>query len=138
MAVLLINFGVEEDDKMPLQKERFHTARIEREEARSPRSAHDIDAMLAKALKQDKEEDPEEQAAKKRDPLDDEFDLVKALEVDLNPKHKSLCLFKSTDSLRLKAAELETDPWFMRVMVGLIGCSVHAWPQRFRNLLTIL
>ena len=124
VAVLLINFGVEEDDKMPLQKERFHTARIEREGARSPRSAHDIDAMLAKALKQDKEEDPEEQAAKKRDPLDDEFDLVKALEVDLNPKHKSLWLFKSTDPLRLKAAELETDPWFMRVMVGLIGCSM--------------
>eukprot|EP01043_Picozoa_sp_COSAG02_P026014 COSAG02_NODE_1484_length_12382_cov_6.377758_2_plen_3395_part_00 len=125
VAVLLINFGVDEDDKMPKQKEVFWRGREHKERVRKRRvSTHS--EILALALKADAAQEEIAQPAKNKGNAHNvgEIDLVKALEADLDPNHKSLFLFKSSTSFRVGAARIETSPWFLRGMIGLIFTSM--------------
>lgn len=124
VAVLLINFGVDEDDKIPKQKETFWRAREKkaREEKNAP-SKHSHSEVLAQALKADSNQE-DQATAKVITVKAGEIDLVKALEVDMNVSHKSLFLFRSNSKFRVAVARVEVNPWFIRGMLGVIFLSM--------------
>eukprot|EP01046_Picozoa_sp_COSAG06_P014619 COSAG06_NODE_910_length_11598_cov_583.165580_10_plen_1373_part_01 len=135
VAVLLINFGVDEDDKIPKQKENYHREqeRLERDRKSAARKAggkqqhHEHSEFLAKALKADANQEELTTTKNKQTAAAinrGDIDLVHALEVDLNPLHKSLFLFRSNSHFRLRAARIEVHPWFMNTFIGLVFISM--------------
>lgn len=127
VAVLLINFGVDEEDKIPKQKEVFWRAREQKERARKRSAKKNTHSeILALALKADalQEELAPPPKSNSHAHHQGEIDLVKALEADLDPTHKSMYLFKSSSAFRVGAAKIETNPWFLRGMIGLIFTSM--------------
>ena len=112
-AMMLVNFALDEDKKIPKQMQRHFYKSQKKAEARVRRKL--IDVVLDKDLDDDGLDEEEEDAVD---------DLVEMLRRDDDPKHRSVLCFRANGKVRIAAAMIETSSLFigLQVVIILISC----------------
>ena len=113
-AMMLVNFALDEDLKIPKQMEGFWRARQKLEENGAVRKIIDLALTREVADEAQMEESAEELAG----------DLVEELRRDEDPEHRSLWIFRANGHIRIAAATVETSSIFLGVQMLIISVSL--------------